>query len=107
MPRHLMGEFEHLILLAILRLDDNAYGVSIIRELQEGTGREVSQAAAYLTLRRLDEKGWVRGRAGETTSQRGGRAKKYYTVTEVGLDKLREARANLLHMWSGLAKDLK
>lgn len=106
MPRHLMGEFEHLILLAILRLEDRAYGVSVIREVEARTGRDVSQAAAYLTLRRLEAKGWVQGREGEPTSRRGGRAKRYYDVTETGRGKLREARSSLLNMWTGIAKEL-
>ncbi len=106
MPRHLMGEFEHLILLAILRLGDQAYGVPVIGEVESRTGREVSQAAAYLTLRRLEEKGWIRGRSGEPTTRRGGRAKRYYSVTGVGRQKLREARSSLLNMWAGIAEEL-
>ncbi len=107
MPRHSMGEFEHLILLAVIRLGEEAFGVPIIREVEARTGREVSQAAAYLTLRRLEEKGWVAGRPGESTSRRGGRAKRYYTVTEIGRQKLREARNSLLSMWTGIAEELR
>ena len=106
MPRHLMGEFEHLVLLAIIRLGDQAYGVPVIREVESRTGRQVSQAAAYLTLRRLEEKGWVKGRAGEATTRRGGRPKRYYSVTAQGRQKLRQARSGLLNMWAGIVEEL-
>jgi PadR family transcriptional regulator PadR len=107
MRRHLMGEFEHLVLLAAVRLGDEAYGVSIIREIETQTGRDVSQAAAYLTLKRLEEKGWMTSSKGEPTASRGHRPRRYFRVTVVGRDKLREARVGLLNMWSGIADELK
>ncbi len=73
MSRESLGEFEHLILLSILRQGPDIYGVPIIREIEDRTGRIVSQAAAYLTLRRLEEKGWITSHLGEPTPQRGGR----------------------------------
>ena len=72
MSRTALGEFEHLVLLAILRLGENAYGAAIVDELEERTGRSVNQAAAYLTLRRLEEKGWVTSELGDPTPERGG-----------------------------------
>ncbi len=101
-----MGEFEHLILLATLRLGDEAYGVSILREIEAQTERDVSQAAAYLTLKRLEEKGWLEGRKGEPTDRRAGRPRRYFRVTELGRTKLREAREGLLNMWTGIAEEL-
>ena len=101
-----MGEFEHLVLLAALRLGHEAYGVPIIAEIEERTGREVSQAAAYLTLRRLEEKGWIASRVGEPTPERGGRAKRYFSLCEPGKRRLSVARNELLEMWDGVAPQL-
>jgi PadR family transcriptional regulator PadR len=101
-----MGEFEHLILLATLRLGEEAYGVSILREIEAQTGRDVSQAAAYLTLKRLDEKGWVQSREGESTERRAGRARRYFRITDLGREKLREARAGLMNMWTGIVEEI-
>lgn len=106
MPRNGLGDFEHLVLLAILRLGDGAYGVPIIDEVERRTGRSVAQAAAYLTLRRLEKKGWIESNKGAPTPQRGGRAKRYYRMAPAGLARLRESRAELLAMWSGHTADL-
>ena len=107
MQRQSIGEFEHLILLGILRLGAAAYGVPIIDEVEACTGREISQAAVYLTLKRLEDKGWIRGRIGDSSEPRGGRPKRFYSVTELGRSKLREARNQLLKMWSGLQEELR
>ena len=77
MSRESLGEFEHLVLLSILRLGPGVYGVPIIREIEHRAGRTVSHAAAYLTLRRLEDKGWITSRLGDPTPQRGGRAKRF------------------------------
>ena len=106
MGRRALGEFEHLIMLAILRLGSAAYGVPIIEEVEARTGRPVSQAAAYLTLRRLEEKGWIESYRGDPTAERGGRAKRYFGLQPAGLDRLRDSRAALRQMWDGIATEL-
>jgi DNA-binding PadR family transcriptional regulator len=106
MGRDALGEFEHLIMLAILRLGPEAYGVPIIDEVEARTGRTVSEAAAYLTLRRLEEKGWIKSRVGEPTPERGGRAKRYFKLLPVGVRRLRESRTALVQMWDGVAAEL-
>ena len=106
MPRHGLGDFEHLILLAVLRLGEDAYGVSIIDEVESQTGRSVTQAAAYLTLKRLEKKGWISSKKGAPTLERGGRAKRYYRVAPVGLARLKESRTELMSMWSGVSARL-
>jgi DNA-binding PadR family transcriptional regulator len=106
MGRDALGEFEHLIMLAILRLGPEAYGVPIIGEVEARTGRTVSEAAAYLTLRRLEEKGWIKSRVGEPTPERGGRAKRYFKLLPAGVKRLRESRTALVHMWDGVAAEL-
>lgn len=106
MTRGSLGEFEHLILLAVYRLGVEAYGVPVIREVEERTGRTVSQAAAYLTLRRLEDKGFIKSRLGNPTAERGGRAKRYFEITRAGTAQLRESRAALASMWEGINPEL-
>ena len=83
-----LGEFEQLILLAILRLRDNAYGVTIRAELAERAGRRVAPGAMYTALERLETKGLIRSRMSDPTPQRGGRAKREVTVTAKGMEAL-------------------
>lgn len=97
-----IGEFEKLVLLAILRLREQAYGAAVLDELERRTGRSVSDGAVYVALRRLEEKGLVESRAGEARAERGGRPRKYFTVQPDGLKALRESRA----AWDALAKGL-
>ena len=97
-----MGEFEQLVLLAILRLGDDAYGMEIRAEIESRTGRETSYGAVYTTLDRLARKGYVSHTLGEATPQRGGRAKKYFAVEPSGRDALRASRQVLSVMWDGV-----
>lgn len=106
MSRKALGEFEHLILLSILRLGEQAYGAAIIQEVEERTNRSVNQAAAYLTLRRLEEKGWVESRLGAPTAERGGRAKRFFILRPEGQSRLKDSRAELLSMWEGISVEL-
>jgi DNA-binding PadR family transcriptional regulator len=106
MGRHSMGEFEHLVMLAALRIGRDAYSVSIIEEIEARTGRDVSQAAAYLTLKRLEEKGWLAGRQEEGDPDRGHRERRCFEVTDQGMERLERSRAELASMWEGLAPEL-
>lgn len=96
------GEFEQMVLLALLHLGDEAYGVPVVDEIHRRTGREVLRPAVYVALRRLEQKGMVTSRMGESRPERGGRARKHYAVTAAGLDVVRNARAAWLSMWDGL-----
>jgi PadR family transcriptional regulator PadR len=87
-----LGEFEELVLLAVLVLRDNAYGVSIRDLLEQETGRNVSFGAIYTTLDRLKTKGYVSSRQGEPTKERGGRAKRYFKIEGIGETALKEAQ---------------
>ena len=102
MTRSGLGEFEQIVLLAIARLGDEAYGTTVRREIARRAGRDVSVGALYATLERLETKGLVRTREGEPTAQRGGRAKRYYELSAAGVRGLRAARAALDRMWDGL-----
>ena len=106
MPRESLGEFEQLVLLAILRLGDGAYGVPIVDEIEARTGRAVSRPAVYIALRRLSAKKLVRSTLGEPTREQGGRAKRYYRVEQAGLDRLADSRRDLLNMWDGITPAL-
>ena len=96
------GEFEHIVLLAVLRLGDTAYGVTVRQEIETRTGRDVSLGAIYATLSRLETKGLVKSRAGEPTAERGGRAKRLFRVTAHGLRSVNEAQRVLTRMLDGL-----
>lgn len=98
-----LGEFEQIVLLAVLRLGDSAYGVTIRAEILECTDREPAPGALYTTLDRLEEKGLLRSRFGDPTPQRGGRAKRYFTVSAVGL----KAVAHSQRCYQRLLKGLK
>ncbi len=97
-----LGGFEQLVLLALARLGDDAYGVSIRREISERTGREVNIGAVYATLDRLEAKGLAVSETGEPTAERGGRAKRYFRLTAAGAAALEEACRALESMMRGL-----
>jgi PadR family transcriptional regulator, regulatory protein PadR len=97
-----VGELEHMILLAIVRLGRDAYGMSILRELDERADRKVSRGALYLVLERMVQKGYLDSRMGEPTSERGGRAKRFFELTGAGKEALRVSGRSLLALWDGL-----
>jgi DNA-binding PadR family transcriptional regulator len=97
-----LGNFELMVLLAVLRLGEDAYGVTIGRELETQTGREVVIASVYAALERLEDRGLVVSSLGDSTPERGGRAKRYYRVTGAGLGEVRDARRSLINLWKGL-----
>jgi DNA-binding PadR family transcriptional regulator len=98
-----MGEFEQLVLLALLRLGNDAYGMEVRVEIERRTRREVSYGAVYTTLDRLERKGFVAHRKGEATAERGGRAKKYFGVRPAGREALRATQRALTEMWEGVS----
>lgn len=103
MPRHsYLGEFELFVLLALMRLGDDAYGVPISREIEQCTGRETSLGSVYAALERLEEKGIVSSTVGDPTPERGGRAKRYFRLTDQGLQEVRRAQRSLVSLWRGL-----
>jgi DNA-binding PadR family transcriptional regulator len=99
---HYLGEFEQLVLLALARLGDEAYGVTIRETLIERTRRKPSFGAIYSTLRRMEDKGLVHSFAGEPESVRGGRAKKHVVLTPRGRAALREAHGAIVKMAEGV-----
>ena len=97
-----LQNFDLMALLAILRLGEDAYGVTIARELEEQTGREVVVASVYATLERLQERGLVTSSLGDPTPERGGRAKRYFRITGAGVREVRDTRRSLMNLWKGL-----
>ena len=102
MGRDTLGQFEQLVLLAILQLSDGAYAVPIVREIEARTGRTVAHAAVYVALKRLGARGMVSSTLGKPTAEQGGRAKRFYRVEPEALRRLNDERVALLAMWDGL-----
>ena len=98
-----LGEFEQIVMLAILRLGETAYGMTIRKEIFEVAGRPASLGAVYTTLERLEDKGFLSTAIGETTKERAGRAKKYFRVTGLGQAALKQALRSTEAMKDGLA----
>ena len=102
MARGHLGELEQIVLLAVLRVAPNAYGVPIRLEIEERTGRSLTVGALYRTLDRLEHKGYVASWFGDPTPERGGRSKRYFRVRPAGVRALRASRDALDAMWDGL-----
>jgi DNA-binding PadR family transcriptional regulator len=100
--RGYFGEFELMVMLALMRIGENAYGVPICREIEEHSRREVVVGSVYATLERLEQKGFVSSELGEPTAERGGRAKKYFHITSKGLREVRDTQRALMDLWDGL-----
>ncbi len=101
-----LGEFEHVVLLAILRLGDDAYAIPIRQEIEDRTGRSVARGALYTALERLETKKCLRSRMSDPLPERGGRSRRYYSVTPAGVGALRASRAALLALWQGVESQL-
>ena len=102
-----LGEFEQLVLLAIVHLRTDAYGMTIRRQIEERTGRVVAIGALYTALERLEQKGYVTSTLSDPTPQRGGRAKRLFRLERAGTAALKRSRDTLAAMWAGLSPDLK
>ncbi len=106
MPEIYLGEFEQIVLLAILRLGEDAYAIPVREEIEARTGRTVSRGALYTALERLEAKTCLRSSMSEPLPERGGRSRRYYTVTPAGLGALRAAREALMALWRGVEAQL-
>ncbi len=102
MTREHLGDLEQIVLLAVLRLGDAAFGVPFRAEIAARASRSLTVGALYRTLDRLEEKGYVASRFGDPTPERGGRSKRYFKIRPAGLRALRASRDALAAMWDGL-----
>jgi PadR family transcriptional regulator len=101
--RDYLGEFEHIVILALLRLADRAYGVTVRQEIEARTGRDVSIGAIYATLDRLEAKGYIKSQLGEPTPERGGRSKRFFHVTAKGIAAVNRTHRAIQSMTQGLS----
>lgn len=101
MTRDSLGEFEHQVMLAILQQGGESYSVPVVLELEQRAAREVRQAAVFIALRRLEEKGLLRSRL-EAAEDAVGRPRRYFRITALGMRRLRESRQALLRLWEGI-----
>ncbi len=106
MGKNRLGEFEHQVLLAMLRLGGEAYSVPIVLELEERTGREVSQSSVFIVLQRLEKKGLLSSRIDESTKPQTGRVRRYFRLTPASMKRLREARSDFIALWDGVGATL-
>jgi len=106
MPDIYLGELEQIVLLAVMRLGDEAYAVPILEQIEQQTGRKIARGALYTALDRLEGKGCLRSRLGDPLPERGGRARRYFTVTPSAVRVLRASRLALLRLWNGLESQL-
>src|SRR5215472_13494236 len=100
--RDQLGNFELVVMLVLIRLGDNAYGVPICEELEKHTGRDVAVGSVYAALERLEDKGFITSELGEPTPERGGLAKKYFHITARGLKEDKETPPLLVKLWQGV-----
>lgn len=101
-----LGEFEQMLLLAVMRLRKEAYGVGLMQELESRAGRRVSRGSVYVTLDRMEDKGWITSEISASRPERGGRPRRIVRVTPAGVDALRKSREALLSLWDGLEQAL-
>jgi DNA-binding PadR family transcriptional regulator len=102
MSDRFLTDFELMVMLAVLRVRDDAYGVTISHEIEETAGRPVTHAAVYFALERLAEHGLVSSQLGDPTPERGGRAKRLFSVTPTGLRAIRRTQAAFMALWKGI-----
>jgi DNA-binding PadR family transcriptional regulator len=98
-----LAELEHLVLLSIVRLGPECYGVPIVDDLRRHTKRRILRPSVYLALRRLEDKGFIRSRVGDPEPRRGGRARRHFEPTAAGLRAMRESQRTLTRLWDGIA----
>ena len=101
-PKTYAGEFEQMVLLAVMQLEEHGYALSIRRQIEERASRPVSRGALYRTLDRLEDKGFLEWSLEEETPERGGHPRRRFRVTENGVEMLRTSRAALFNLWDGL-----
>src|SRR5947207_15583762 len=101
-----LGELEQIVLLAVMRLGDAAYATPILEEIESQAGRRIARGALYTALDRLEAKGCLRSKLGDPLPERGGRARRYFTITPAAVRSLKESRLALLRLWRGIESPL-
>lgn len=106
MGRDRLGELEHQVLLATLRLGGEAYSVPLVLELESRTGHEVSQSSVFIVLQRLEKKGLLSSRMDDSSKARTGRVRRYFRLTPEAVGRLKETRRDLISLWDGIGASL-
>lgn len=106
MSQDFLGEFEQMVLLSIIRLGADAYGLAIRDELEDVAGRSPSSGSLYTTLDRMERKGFIASKAGSSSGSRGGRPRRYVKVTAEGREMLSRSRETLMALWDGIEEAL-
>ena len=101
-----LGAFEHQVLLAVLRLGREAYSVPVVLELEDRTGREVAQSSVFIALQRMERKGLLASRLDDHAVEQTGRVRRYFSLTDEAMERLRESRRDLVALWDGVAAQL-
>lgn len=104
MAKEYLGEFEELVLTLVAILDKEAYGNSIVKEIEDQIGRQVNLGGVHVTLYRLEDKGYIKSKVGGATSERGGRRKRFFTITAAGLGVLKGMKDDRQHLWKLIPK---
>lgn len=102
--RNFIGEFEEIVLLTVMIMGDEAYGVGIKREIENRTGRSVSIGALHTALQRMTDKGFVRSELGAATAERGGKRKRFFQVTDAGIELLERSKEDRMKLWQAIPK---
>lgn len=106
MSKYQLGEFEEVVLLTVAIINGDAYGVAIIEEIEKRLKRKVSLGAMQTSLRRLEEKGFLKSELGEATKMRGGKRKRYFSLTNFGKKALKESKEQRLGLWNAVPEFL-
>ena len=102
--RNFVGEFEEIVLLTVMKMGEEAYGVGIKREIEGNLNRSVSIGALHTALQRMTDKGFVNSELGDATAERGGKRKRFFTVTDAGIEVLERAKSDRMKMWQSIPK---
>ena len=106
MGKDRLGELEHQVLLAMLRQGGEAYSVPLVLELEQTTGKEVSQSSVFIVLQRLEKKGLLSSRMDDGAKAETGRVRRYFALTPAAVDRLKESRRALINLWDGVSAQL-
>ncbi len=102
--RNFVGEFEEIVLLTVMKLAEEAYGVAIKKDIEDNLGRTVSIGALHTALQRMTDKGLINSKLGQSTSARGGKRKRFFTVVDAGVELLERARVDRMKLWQSIPK---
>jgi len=102
--RNFVGEFEEIVLLTVMKLGAEAYGVAVKKDIEDSLGRTVSIGALHTALQRMTDKGLINSKLGQSTAARGGKRKRFFTVVDAGVELLERAKVDRMKLWQSIPK---